>query len=646
MLQEQIIKYLCNFINRSENSTELLQLFLQHSASEAGAIFLHTGEIYKCLAHICPEETNMTVAFIPPTRLTNIQMGEGQYYEANYPILNSLYIPLMEGSETVLGVICLLNREGEYEEEVVADLTPLISLAQLLVKKQAPSTNCHQIFVANMSHEIRTPLNGVIGYNQLLMQTTLTPSQRGYLESMKQCSIQLMRIINDILDFFKLTAGKMEIKPECFRVQELVDVTKDTTRQSFEDKRQKCTFTILDEVPKYITLDKQKVIQILVNLLSNSHKFTDIHGIISTVVSTPQQNILQISIQDNGMGISQQDRDRIFQPFEQIAGSTQIGTGLGLAICRRLTTLLEGDITLDSSLGGGAIFTVRVPFTPEDTVRVNLMNQNVAILKDKVVLVVDDNADNRIVLTELLFEWKMRPVVCASALEALRMVLGDRYAFDIGLIDICMPGTTGTELARQIKLERPLFPMIALSSVDTFIPTVDFARKLDKPINASQVLSSICQVLTERCAPSALLGEAQIPDSSSPSNSFNKNLRILIAEDVPYNSTLLVNMLENLGYINTTVAVNGKQAIDMITIEQEPYKILLLDLRMPVLDGFGVLQHYKEQGWTLPKVIVTTASVMPDSVEACRKYGVDYFITKPIELRQLKDIMLYASQFI
>ena len=270
------------------------------------------------------------------------------------------------------------------------------------------------------------------------------------------------------------------------------------------------------------------------------------------------------------------------------------------------------------------------------------------MLKNRVVLVVDDNADNRILLTEMLFEWGMVPVVCASALEALRLVLGNRYEFALGLIDICMPGTTGSELAKQIKAERPLFPLIALSSLDSFSLNSDFEHKLDKPLNKVQLFNAIHNLLARKQAPSAFLGDAPCHASKtcSPSPNFNKNLRILIAEDVTYNSNLLTNMLSILGYLDVSVAKDGNEAIDLLSTArkaQDPFEILLLDLRMPNTDGYGVIAKHKEMGWTLPKIVVVTASVMEDDRRRCREEGVSYFINKPIEMNQLKEIMYYIS---
>ena len=240
----------------------------------------------------------------------------------------------------------------------------------------------------------------------------------------------------------------------------------------------------------------------------------------------------------------------------------------------------------------------------------------------------------------------MTPIVCASALEALRMVMGDRYKFDLGLIDICMPGTTGTELAKQIKEERPFFPLIALSSIDTFITTQEFEQKLDKPINRVQLFNGIHRVLSKKQTPSAYIGDnTEVKsNSSSPSSQFDNKIKILIAEDVIYNRTLLENMLKNLKYTNIVSTENGKEAFE--TIEKnsnKPFDVLLLDLRMPVMDGYQVIKAIQDKGWKLPKIVVVTASVMEEDRHKCKNLGIQYFINKPIEIKQLKEVMLHVT---
>ena len=660
MSNARILKYLSGFVNRAEDPSALLDLFLENTKSSAGALFVCENRTnhYICITHCCGNESkDDSISLNLSTPITSIQIDVNELCRVSYPITHSMYIPILTMSN-YLGVICLFNRKEGYTEELVSHLTPLISLAQLIVQNRQSMLNqsneCKDLFMANMSHEIRTPLNGVIGYNQLLMQTKLNSTQKNYLSSMRQCSIQLMQIINDILDFFKLSSGKMKEDYESFRITDIVQAITDALQQSLQSKKQTLTCRIGDGVPRFIVTDKSKLIQIVMNLVSNAHKFSPIQGEILLHFTCPLSDTLEIRVKDNGVGIAKEDQSKIFRAFEQIqGGSSRIGTGLGLAICRKLSNFLGGDIHVQSELGKGSTFTVNVKFRHYGTFAKEIKS-DIKMLKGKKVLVVDDNADNRILLSELLFDWDMQPLMCASALEALRMVQAmksdgtRRHEFDIGLIDICMPGTGGVELARQIKQELPLFPLIALSSVKCFSATEHFESKLDKPIDKVQLLSSIYRTISNRHLPKAFIGEkAAVPNSYSPSSKFDKDVKILIAEDVKYNSNLLVTMLEKLGYKDVDVAENGQIAIEKLSkahASNETYEILLLDLRMPIKDGYAVINEHQLRGWALPKIIVVTASVMDVDREQCKKKGIKYFINKPIELSQLNEVMLYVSE--
>ena len=244
--------------------------------------------------------------------------------------------------------------------------------------------------------------------------------------------------------------------------------------------------------------------------------------------------------------------------------------------------------------------------------------------------------------------------MCASSLEALRMVQAKRsngeyrHVFDMGLIDICMPNTGGVELAIQIKEELPLIPLIALSSVDSFTLTKEFETKVNKPVDKIQLLSVMHRVISNTENPSVMLKDRKSHQlsSSSDSSCFHKDRKILIAEDIIYNSNLLVTMLEGFGYSNITTVFNGKDVIDEITKSyevSEPFEIILLDLRMPIKDGYDVIDEYNKNNWVLPKIIVVTASIMEEDRQRCREKGVEYFINKPIELPQLNKTMLYVS---
>jgi len=654
--KNQIVNYLGSFINNTENISELLRIYLKISESKHVALFVKENNIYTCFGYISDIYPDVTVKYILIDSESEIDISfEKNNFISPYSISNIIKIPILI-KNVPIGVLCLIDREKKYEE-IVNILEPYISITQLIlknyiitqkyeniIKNNQVQSNC-TFTLANMSHEIRTPANGVIGYGQLLMNTKLSSIQSEYLKSQNQCCIQLMQIINDILDFSKLSSGKMNINKQCFAINEIIENIQNTIGQRINEKKQKLKCILSEEVPEFIILDKQKLIQIIINLISNAHKFSDIGSQIIINFENIDEGKLQISVKDEGIGISEQNQKKLFKAFEQFNLECKSGTGLGLAISKKLAKLLDGDITVRSKVNLGSTFIVTVSYTPYDIYKKHIQ-KDTELLKNKTILVVDDIADNRILLSETLFEWQMIPVVCASALEALKLVLSNRYKFDIGLIDICMPGTTGSELAEQIKEEQPFFPLIALSSIDTFIATKEFDQKVDKPINKVQLFNAIYNTLSKNHIPSTYIGENISSVQNCSPHKINKNIRILIAEDIMYNRTILKNMLEILEYNHIDIAENGCVAIEKIKEarnKNNPYGILLLDLRMPVMDGFEVIDAITKKGWNLPKIIVITASVMDEDRQKCKIIGVEYFITKPIILSQLKDVMLHVS---
>lgn len=655
--RNQIVNYLESFVNNTENISELLRLYLNISESKHVALFVKENNIYTCFGYTSDKYPDVTVKYIPEDLDSELVISfEKNNFISPYSISNIIKIPILIKNNPI-GVLCLIDREKKYDEKIINILEPYISITQLILKnyiitqkyeniiKNNEVQNNSTLFLANMSHEIRTPANGVIGYGQLLMNTNLSAMQSGYLKSQNQCCIQLMQIINDILDFSKLSTGKMNVNKQCFAINEIIENIQNTIGQRINEKKQKLKCIVSEEVPEFMILDKQKLIQIIINLISNAHKFSDIGSQITINFKNINEGKLQISVKDEGIGISEQNQKKLFKAFEQFNSECKTGTGLGLAISKKLAKLLDGDITVHSKVNLGTTFIVTVSYIPYDIYEKHI-HKDTELLKNKTILVVDDIADNRILLSEMLFEWQMNPVVCASALEALKLVLSNRYKFDIGLVDICMPGTTGSELAKQIKEEQPFFPLIALSSIDTFIATKEFDQKLDKPINKVQLFNTIYNTLSKNHTPSSYIGKNISSVQNCDPCKINKNIRILIAEDIMYNRTILKNMLEILDYNHIDVAENGSMAIDKIKEarnKNNPYGILLLDLRMPVMDGFEVIDIITKKGWSLPKIIVITASVMDEDRQKCKEIGVEYFITKPIILSQLKDVMLHVS---
>lgn len=493
-----------------------------------------------------------------------------------------------------------------------------------------------EYFLASLSHELRTPLNGIVGYTQLLLNSSMTPTQRSYLNSMNHCCISLVEIINDILDFSKLSTNKMPINNECVFFKEIINEVNTTMNFRIKEKKQKCKYVLSDDLPEYIITDKQKLVQILINLVSNANKFTPKDGRIIIHILPADNNKIEFSVEDNGIGISKKDQENLFDAFYQVNESTvKTGCGLGLAITKKLIQLLGGDITVESYPDQGSVFTFTIKFEEYDEFKKNL-DQNSICLKDKYILVVDDDIDNRILLSKILFDAQTIPIMCGSTREAMQYINSCHYNFSICLLDISM---SGSKLAKEIKKISPDIPLIAMSSLEEPILNENFDAILDKPILKIKLIDTIVKIVKKNDISTCVINnESQLIENKE----VKKDLRILIAEDVNYNMNLLIQMLKSINYTNIDTAVNGQKAIEKIDLQykkNQPYDILLLDLKMPNVDGFGVIKHINEYGYKLPKIAVLTASVAESDKTRCRKMGIKYFILKPINLTHLKVVM-------
>lgn len=506
---------------------------------------------------------------------------------------------------------------------VTAMATILVREIQTLRRYQAmcEDTNffSRDLFLANISHEIRTPLNGVIGYGQLLGKTTLNPTQRKYVERMNACSVHLMKIINDIIDFSKLSSGQMSVSRDCFSLDEVIAQIKSAVHLQYIEKKQKATFH--HTVKEKIVTDKHKLVQIAVNLLSNAVTYTPIGGTIKLLFRQEAENLV-MEVEDNGIGISTEDQCRIFNIFVQVNNSTvKLGSGLGLAIVRRLLDLMGGKIDVKSRLGEGSIFTVRIPITLSTTVEAEV----VSVRKlGGTVLVVDDNLDNRIILEDTLWDWNLESTVCSTATEALRAL--KRKEYDVCLVDICMPEMSGIELGNQIREFLPAQPLIALSSLVEPVGPRDcecFDYFLSKPVDNNQLLLALLKILRQR--------EPREAPGPPEAKSF------LIAEDYDDNKTVLKAFLVELGYTDIAEAQNGEEAVALL--QQRSFDFLLLDLRMPKMDGFGVLEFLNRQRHR-PVVIAVTACSLDFEMEKCRRLGVQLFVKKPVQLNKLHSAII------
>jgi two-component system, sensor histidine kinase and response regulator len=491
------------------------------------------------------------------------------------------------------------------------------------------TTHQDNLILANISHEIRTPLNGIIGYAQLMDKTHMSTVQKEYISAQKQCGLQLVRIINDVLDYSKLSSGRTKLNNVYFNLEHLIHNVYYTMKKQLDDRAQVLEITNVN-VPEYLFLDKTKFEQILVNLISNSNKYADKQTTISLRLRLVGDQLCA-EVQDRGHGIAEYDQHKLFNIFTQLETHTQEeknGTGLGLVICKKLVELMGGQITFKSKLNEGSTFSFTVKYNEKQFDPDDLINLNLHLLKGKRVLIVDDNRDNRIILSGYMYNWGMEPVVCASGVEALHLV-NNGQQFDIGLIDIVMPGMDGYELAEQLYA-KSLTNLIAISSISDIKYNYHFTNVIYKPIDRTLLFTSIVTLLKEG---------VETIEYNKEKDGLGDILdqRILIVEDVKTNRDLLIRIVENIGFKNIVSVSDGVQFAKIV--QEQVFDVVLLDLKMPQMNGFEALDYMESHKIQRPKTIVVTASVLDEDKKQCYARGIKHIIGKPIHIPTLKSAL-------
>jgi signal transduction histidine kinase/CheY-like chemotaxis protein/HPt (histidine-containing phosphotransfer) domain-containing protein len=498
-------------------------------------------------------------------------------------------------------------------------------------------------FLANMSHEIRTPLNGIIGMTELALDTSLTLEQREYLTMVKSSADALLSILNDILDFSKIEMRKLELEQIPFSIRDhLAELLKPLALRA-EQKELELVCHVLPDVPNVAVGDPGRLRQVLVNLVGNAIKFTERGQILVQVEKkavTKDQMVLHYFVSDSGMGIPDDKQQTIFEPFKQADGSTTRrfgGTGLGLTISSTLVELMGGRIWLESAPLEGSTFHFTVHLGVTDA----RPEPSAINLTDLPVLVVDDNSVNRRVLHDLLIRWKMRPTVVDSGAAALRALVqaserGEPFA--LVLLDANMPEMDGFEVARRIGTTPDIggATIMMLSSSGQYDEStkcreVGISTHLTKPVDQRELLSAIGRVLAREPGQRAAL-----PSSMLPADVPARRLHILLAEDNAVNQRLAASLLERRGH-RVTIAANGREALD--ALDTEPFDVVLMDVQMPEMGGFEATAAIRaleseRHARRLP-IIAMTAHAMKGDRERCLDAGMDEYLTKPLDPRQL-----------
>lgn len=596
------------------------------------------------------DDQSILMSFIPLRNISGEQVAFIIYHQLFYNAddIRSNYSIMLIIGNVIIFIISLLSFFIISSRQLAIEQNIAVNAAK---EKAEEISRLKSDFLANMSHEIRTPMNGVVGMVEILKNTKISKKQEEYLGIINNSANNLLTVINDILDFSKIESNKITLENIPFSIRKVIDEVGDTVFLKAEKQGINFITYTNPNMPEYVYGDPIRLRQVVLNFVNNAIKFTDkgkVYVSADVINETDDSVKVRINIEDTGLGISEEAQKTLFESFTQADTSITRkygGTGLGLTISKKLVNLMKGQVDVHSELGKGSTFMCTIDFNKAQNIQEThkLHRNDLSHLK---ILIVDDNYDNRLIFSKYLEIWKIKSSLASSVDEGVKLMqkaVKKEECYDIALVDFQMPEKTGFDFATILKKEKLIknTKLILLSSISdmfssTQIKKAGFTAFLYKPIKLSQFQDAIFEVvdlaIIDKVEPNNLAKESSIKE---------KELKILLVEDNIINQKVATIALQQLGY-SADVANNGEEAFKMQM--KNHYKLILMDIQMPVLDGIGAAKKIRD--WELANptekrtlIIAITANAMKKDVELYLRSGMDDVILKPFKQDELSTML-------